>query len=163
MNDSYVEYSVRSKAEPNFYIGIGLGIVSILLGLFILLYDLSGIILFVIGIALIVVFLQMKNVEYEYIITNGDVEISAIYGASRRKVKKQFDASTVKYICAGNSNRIAGENIVKKYDYTSKRKDEPNVAVIIEKDEKKELVLMELNEKCVNHMKTYLRNKVYEL
>ena len=163
MNDSYVEYAVKSKSEANFYLGIGAGIICILLGLGVLLFDLVGLALVMIGIFLIGFFMKMKNVEYEYIITNGSFEISAIYGASRRKVKKQFDAADVKMVCPGDSNRIAGEKIEKRYDFTSKKNGEAKVAAIIEKNEKKELVLMELNDKCVNHVKTYLRHKVYDL
>ncbi|MBQ8085007.1 MAG: hypothetical protein IJ232_02745 [Lachnospiraceae bacterium] len=163
MNDSYVEYAVKSKSESNFYIGIISGIACIMLGILLLLFDLVGIAVVLIGICLIVYFGQTKKVEYEYIITNGNVEISAIYGASRRKIKKQFDATNIKMLCPGDSNRLGGENFEKKYDFTSKRKDEPNVAAVIERDDKKELVLMELNDKCIDHMKTYLRHKVYDL
>ena len=163
LSDSYVEYAVKTKAESNFYIGVVSGILCILLGVFLLLFDLIGVAVFLIGICLIVYFGKTKNVEYEYIITNGNVEISAIYAASRRKIKKQFDATQIKMICPGNSNRISGENIEKKYDYTSKDKEQPSVAVVIEKDEKKELVLMELNDKCIEHMKSYLRHKVYDM
>ena len=66
-------------------------------------------------------------------------------------------------VCPGESNRIAGEKIEKRYDFTSKKNGEAKVAAIIEKNDKKELVLMELNDKCVNHVKTYLRHKVYDL
>ena len=163
MNDSYVEYAVRSKAEANFYIGVLSGILCVLLGIFLLLFDLVGIAVVLIGIVLIVFFGKLKKVEYEYIITNGNVEISAIYNASRRTVKKQFDATLIKMICPKDSPRLAGENIEKRYDFTSKKKDTPCVAVLIEQNEKKELVLMELNDKCIDHMKTYLRHKVYDL
>ena len=88
-------------------------------------------------------FFRMRKVEYEYIITNGNVEISAIYAASTRKVKKQFDATLIKYICPGDSKRLDGEKFEKRYDYTSKKKDVSSVAAVVERDEKTELVLME--------------------
>lgn len=163
MNDGYVEYAVKTKAEANFYIGVISGIVCILLGMFLLLFDLIGIVFFLVGICLTVYFGKTKNIEYEYIITNGSVEISAIYDASRRKLKKQFDASLIKMMCPGDSNRISAENFEKRYDFTSKKKDQPSVAVVIEQDEKKELVLMEMNDKCIEHMKQFLRHKVYDL
>ena len=163
LNDSYVEYAVKTKPEKNFYLGVMGGILCILLGIFLLLFDLIGIAIVLIGICLIVFFGKTKNVEYEYIITNGNVEISAIYGASRRAVKKQFDATLIKMVCPGDSDRIAGQQFEKRYDYTSKDKEARSVAVVIERDDKKELVLMELNDKCIEHMKTYLRHKVYDL
>ena len=52
MNDSYVEYAVKSKSEANFYLGIGAGIICILLGLGVLLFDLVGLALVMIGIFL---------------------------------------------------------------------------------------------------------------
>ncbi|MBR1598466.1 MAG: hypothetical protein IJ661_06150 [Lachnospiraceae bacterium] len=163
LNDSYVEYAVKTKPEKNFYLGVTGGILCIFLGVFLLLFDLIGIAIVLIGICLIVFFGKTKNIEYEYIITNGNVEISAIYGASRRAVKKQFDATLIKMVCPGDSNRIEGQQFDKRYDYTSKDKEAGSVAVVIERDDKKELVLLELNDKCIEHMKTYLRHKVYDL
>ncbi len=163
MNDSYVEYAVKSKPEANFYIGVLSGLLCIALGVFLLLFDLVGIAVVMIGIFLVCFFFRMRKVEYEYIITNGNVEISAIYAASTRKVKKQFDATLIKYICPGDSKRLDGEKFEKRYDYTSKKKDVSSVAAVVERDEKTELVLMELNDKCIDHMKSYIRHKVYEL
>mgnify|MGYP007101881029 CR=1 FL=1 len=163
LSDSYVEYAVKSKPEKNFYLGVAGGILCIMLGIFLLLFDLVGIAIVLIGICLIVFFGKTKNIEYEYIITNGNVEISAIYGASRRTVKKQFDATLIKMVCPGDSNRLAGEQFAKRFDFTSKNKAQSNVAVVVERDEKKELVLLELNDKCIDHMKSYLRHKVYDL
>ncbi len=163
MNDSYVEYAVKSKPEANFYIGVLSGLLCIAFGVFLLLFDLVGIAVVMIGIFLVCFFFRMRKVEYEYIITNGNVEISAIYAASTRKVKKQFDATLIKYICPGDSKRLDGEKFEKRYDYTSKKKDTSSVAAVVERDEKTELVLMELNDKCIDHMKSYIRHKVYEL
>lgn len=163
LNDSYIEYAVQSKPEKNFYLGELAGVICILLGFFLLMFDLVGIGVILIGIFLIGFFAGTRHVEYEYIITNGNVEISAIYGASRRTVKKQFDAANIKMLVPGDSNRITAEKFEKKYNFTSKKKDRPSVAAVIERDEKKELVLMELNDKCIDHMKTYIRHKVYDL
>ncbi len=163
LKDDYVEYAVKSKAEANFYLGVFGGILCIVLGVVALLFDLVGILLIAGGIALIVFFSKEKNVEYEYTITNGSVEVSAIYAASRRALKKQFDASQINYICPSDSNRISGEKFAKKYNYTSKQADAKSVAVIIENNDKKELVLLELNERCIEHMKRFLHHKVYDL
>lgn len=164
LNDSYVEHAVQSKPESNFYLGVGGGIVLILLGLYIFLtINLIGIAILLIGACMVGYFGQAKSVEYEYIITNGNVDISAIYGASRRKQKMQFDASKIQMMVPKDSNRLGGNQFDQTRDYTSKRKDEPGVALVVEVNEKKELVLMEMNEKCINHMKLYLRNKIYDL
>lgn len=163
MNDSYVEYSVKSKPEKNYYIGVVSGVLCMILGIFFLLFYMIGFVLFLIGLYLIIYFGKAKNIEYEYIITNGSFEISAIYNASRRKLKKQFDATLVKMICPGDSNRISGQQFAKKYDFTSKKKDADCVAVVIEHGEKSELVRMELNDKCIDHLKCYHRNKVYDI
>jgi hypothetical protein len=139
------------------------GILCIVLGVVALLFDLVGILLIAGGIVLIVFFSKEKSVEYEYTITNGSVEVSAIYAASRRTLKKQFDASQISYICPSDSNRISGEKFAKQYNYTSKQADAKSVAVIIENNDKKELVLLELNERCIEHMKRFLHHKVYDL
>lgn len=99
--------------------------------------------------------------EYEYTLTNGSVEIAAIYNASRRKEKKHFSLEQVSMVVPKDSPRISNERFVKTYDFTSKRHPEAVIAMVLDEKDKKQLILMEPNEKTMTHIKNYAKNKVY--
>ena len=122
-----------------------------------------GFVVFVVGICLFFYFLGDCKLEYEYAMTNGSVEIAAVYNASRRKELMHFELEQVTMIVPKGSERIAHETFRKKRDFTSKKKKEKEIALVLELESGKELIFMEPNKKSLEHIKMYTKNKYYDI
>ena len=51
----------------------------------------------------------------------------------------------------------------KKRNYTSGNKERNAVTMVVELNGHKEAVSMELNDKCMEHIRVYAKNKIYDL
>lgn len=163
-SDNYVEYAIKARPGTGFYVKLVVAIWVILLGIPMLLFVGGvGVIISIIGICLLVYFWGFSKVEYEYTLTNGSIEIAAIYNASKRKELFHFEMEQVTMIVPENSNRIEHESFAKKRNYTSGNKDRNAVTMVVEVNGAKQAVSMELNEKCMDHIRLYGKNKIYDL
>jgi len=165
LSDSYIEQTVETKAGSKYYMCLIASGLLIIVGLlfFLLMPPIAALVIFA-GGYLISYFIGDKNMEYEYTMTNGSVDIAVIYNASRRKELYQFDMSNAAMVVPYGSNRISNENFVKVRDYTSKSEDDSNkVSIVLEEDGKKSCVNLELNEKSLEHIKQFARHKCYDL
>lgn len=164
LSDSYVEQSIKAKPGNDFYLKLILSVLLAAIGCVLFLFiGLIGFVLFLAGICMFFYFMGNRNMEYEYILTNGSVEIAAIYNASKRKELMSFELEQVTMIVPKDSNRIATERFSKKRDYSSRMREGKVISLVIEYNGRKELVSMEPNEKTLAHIKTYARNKMYDL
>ena len=144
-SDNYVEYAIKARPDTGFYVKLVVAIWVILLGIPMLLFVGGvGVIISIIGICLLVYFWGFGKVEYEYTLTNGSIEIAAIYNASKRKELFHFEMEQVTMITSGNKDRNA-------------------VTMVVEVNGAKQAVSMELNEKCMDHIRLYGKNKIYDL
>jgi len=164
LNDSYVEQALKAKPGNDFYVKLAISIWVIFMGIPVLFFVGGvGIILSIIGICLFVYFLGYRNMEYEYIFTNGNIEIAAIYNASKRKELMHFEMEQVAMVVPEKSERISHESFVKIRDFTSRNKDRHGIAFVVEINGNKELVIIEPNEKSLEHIKGFAKNKIYDI
>lgn len=164
LSDSYVEQSFKAKPGRDFYLRLFFSVLLVIAGGVLTLFSaLIGFVLFLAGICMFFYFMGNRNMEYEYILTNGSVEIAAIYNASKRKELKSFDLEQVTMIVPKDSNRIASESFTQKKDYSSRMGEGKVISLVIEMNGRKELVSIEPNEKTLMHIKTYARNKMYDI
>lgn len=154
--------AIKSKVSADYYIKIVACILLILVG-FVTTLFIGGMSLLIIvgGVYLLTIIIPEKDVEYEYTLTDGSIEIAAIYNGSRRKELFAFELDNVTMIVPKGSLRISNENFSKKRDYSSKTESENIIALVVETDKAKQLVLLEPNEKAMNHIKMLARNKIY--
>lgn len=163
-SDNYVEYAVKAKPTASYYAKLIVAIWIIFLGIPLLLFVGGiGIILSIIGICIFCYFLGLGKLEYEYTLTNGSVEIAAIYNASKRKELYHFEMEQVAMIVPENSNRIEHEHFTKKRNYTSGSKNREAITMVVDINGAKEAVSLELNDKCMEHIRLYGKNKIYDL
>lgn len=163
-SDSYVEQAFRAKPAGDYYVKLFLSVLLAVAGCGAVFFSvLIGFVLFLAGICLFFYFMGNRNMEYEYILTNGGVEIAAIYNASKRKELMSFELDQVTMIVPKDSNRIATETFARKRDYTSRTGDGKVISFVVEQNGSKELVMMEPNEKILAHVKNYARNKMYDI
>lgn len=163
-SDNYVEYAIKAKPMSSYYVKLVLAIWIIFLGVPVLFFVGGiGIILSIVGVCLFCHFLGLGKLEYEYTLTNGSVEIAAIYNASKRKELYHFEMEQVTMIVPEHSNRIEHEHFVKKRNYTSGRKNREAITMVVEINGAKEAVSLELNDKCMEHVRLYGKHKIYDL
>ncbi len=164
MNHSFYEMSVKSKAMSDYYLKIALGMLITFIGLMAIPF-VGTIMLFVVVLGLYVInaFIRDKNVEYEYTFTDDNIEIAAILDGSKRKELMAFDMGRVFMVVPKGSLRIDEASIKVKKNYTSKNKDAKVVCFVLGSDQSKQLVMLEPDEKALEHIKTYGKSKVYDL
>lgn len=164
LNDSYVEQAFKAKPGNDFYIKIILALWVIFLGIPVLLFVGGiGIILSIIGIWLFSYFLGERNKEMEYTFTNGNIEIAVIYNASKRKELMHFEMEQVAMVVPEGSERISHETFARQHDFTSGNKDRKGIALVVEINGHKELVLLEPDERSLEHIKAFAKNKCYDI
>jgi hypothetical protein len=164
ISDSYVEQALKAKPTGSYYGKMLLGVFLILLGAVLVLFTGAiGLLVFIVGIVLCVYFREERNLEYEYILTNGSVQIAAIYNANRRKELLDFELDQVTMIVPKGSKRLETQHFAKKRDFSSRRGQGQVISMVVERNNRQELISMEPNEKTMAHIKTYARNKIYDL
>lgn len=165
LGDSYMEQSFRARPDKLFYVKMALSVWVTCIGVLMLLYITPqlGLIIVVVGISLMVYAAGDRRMEYEYTLTNGNVDIAVIYNASRRREKMHFDLEQVTMIVPKGSNRISHETFKKTRNYTSGFGREQEIALVVEVNGNKELIIMEPDEKSLEHIKNYTKNKYYDI
>lgn len=164
INDSYVEQAVKGKTENSFYLRLALSIWITFMGIPVLFFKGGvGLILSIIGICLFCHFFGYRNLEYEYTLTNGSIEIAVIYNASKRKELMHFEMDQVAMVVPKDSQRIEHESFAKTHDFTSKNPEYACISMVVEINGKKELVTIEPNEKSLAHIKNFAKLKLYDI
>lgn len=166
--DTFMEKLVtkRKKLADNFIIaGIIFGaMILIMLSLSIQAINQLGLgVFFAAGIAYFAYrLITSKNVEYEYTVTNGELDIDKI--TSRRKRKRLFSASCKEFDILSrvksNSFSQSVQSIKKRIDATSSI-DSPDAffATLNYKGEKT-LLIFEPDERMLNNFKIYIPRKI---
>ena len=165
LSDSYIEQSFRAKPDKLFYVKMALAVWVTCIGvlMFLFITPQLGMIIIVVGIALMVYAAGERRMEYVYTLTNDNVDIAAIYNASRRKEKMHFGLEQVTMIVPKGSDRISHETFKKIRNYTSGFGREQEIALVLEVNGSKELIIMEPDEKSLQHIKNYTKNKYYDI
>lgn len=160
-NDSFIEQSFKARPMISFYLKMFISIVLILTGgVFLFFIDLLiGFVLTVAGICLLCFYFGERKVEYEYTLTNGSIEVAAIFNATKRKELCCIDLSKATLIIPSSSQRAQTQDASKKYRYVSGKKD-ANTILIYADDNKKACYELEPDEKSFAHIKNYARNKM---
>lgn len=164
LSDSYIEQAVKARPGKDYYSRMSAPLIVAVIGaISVLFIGILGVLIFAIGIYLFMSNAGKGQMEYEYILTNGSVEIAAIYNASKRKELMSFEMEQVTMIVPQGSERIATENFAKKRDYSSRTGKGQVISLVVEVNGSRELVSIEPDERTMAHIKSYARNKMYDL
>ena len=166
--DIFLEKIVKKKKTILDY-SIICGIILLSLFLFLVMSSFrflgSLIPLLVAGIGYIAyILIRNRNIEYEYIVTNGDLDIDMIIAQRKRKrifsgACKDFEmvakltSGKYDYNCQNNKDRIVAVSSMDSSDV---------YFISINKDGKKTLVFFEPHAKMVESFKKYIPLKVFE-
>lgn len=126
--DNFYEQLETSKEPANYKILKNAFIVFAVLAVLTLGMGLIVVAIFSLLVSGLAFFFKRKAyVEYEYVFTNGSVDIDAIYEMTRRKKMLTFDAKDVELLAEDNSNYVkdfsnAPDKTMKCYPTTSDKK-----------------------------------------
>ena len=165
--DNYTEQIVKAKPKIIHYIlfmfMILLSIISLYLVLFTNLYIGLSLLMFIICLfGIYFAKIQMKY-EYEYLFTNGDLEISKIVNKSTRRSLIEVSDSDIQSIKKFHSDAEKGlKESFKIYDFTSgEEAGKDNWYKLFINSEKKTFVIcLELNEKTKQYIEKVYKKKL---
>ena len=114
------------------------------------------------GIALIVFSKDGLSTEFEYIITNGDIEIAKVLAKKKRKNLVLIEASSIARMALASDERVANDINIGKYKvrkYIGKEDSENRVAIYVGEGDNQDIYLLDLDEKCISHMNQMIKAK----
>ncbi len=166
MGDTYVEHMVKAKTSNTQMMIRMTAIVGCIfvayIALVILGITFAAIAIF--GLAYLVYYIIiMTDLEYEYVLVNGELTIDCIYGKSKRKQAAKFDITKCEMIAPIESTYVAGYNRnenMKKMDYTSGGSLDNVYLLIIAYGAESAKVYLEMTTEMLSAMKTSAPNKV---
>ncbi len=163
--DRYNEKIIKGKPGIGKYILFAVSIAVTVLGAIFTIFTPFGIFILMLGILLVVLTKNSINFEYEYIIVNGDIEVAKIIAKKKRKTVLEINVGDIVYMDKAFTNKV--EQDVKNKagitvnDYTSQNKENKDnfYAIYSVENKKDKMTIFEFDDKCVEHMKLYLREK----
>ena len=117
----------------------------------------------VIGVYVMIYAMSLFQVEFEYNITNGDIEVSKITAKKRRKTVREIRAEDITRVARASDDRVKNDlqraDQKRVEDYTAREGGE--YYVVFEKLKGAEyLYVLDLNEECLQHLREVLKGKV---
>ena len=164
----FKEYMVRRNLDiKNVLITLVAYIAAVVIGLIVFPYlaPLGGIALLVaVGLVYLAYhFTSRLKKEFEYILTDDNLDVDVIMNKSRRKRLLSFTVAQLEMIASVNDaqyNNVLGGNFDKKIDATSRRKDADVYFAVVEKGGRT-LLTFEPPKEMLEMMQKYARSKIH--
>ncbi len=161
--DRYNERLIAAKAPSSAMLGLVGAIILTVLGviLFILTPPI-GLLILVGGVGLIILTKDALSIEYEYIITNGDIEIAKVIAKKRRKAIGVIEAENISRMERADNDRTKNDISIGKYKvrkYVGAVPGDNLIALYVGEGDKQEIYVLDFDEKCVDHMNQVLKMK----
>ncbi|MCR5106236.1 MAG: DUF6106 family protein [Eubacterium sp.] len=162
--DRYDERLVEGKRDPLSILGIVGGILLIIIGILMFLFGiLPSVTIFIVGAGIVCIVLakDFLSIEYEYIITNGDIEVSKIMSKKRRKTVMNMASESIAILDLAESDKVKNDISLGKHKVKRFIGSEPDTAVAVYYGEgdNQQIILLDFNDKCIEHMKLTLKAK----
>ena len=164
--DRYNERLVYGKPEPKTKVKLGIAMFIIAASFAVMMaITMLAFIVFVIAVVFFMKTMDWMNLEYEYTLTNGDVDIAKILAKSRRKDIRSISADSITYVNYADSDRVKNDLDVKRgkaaiRDFSGKAgEDGKLVAIYSTQGDKESIDILNLNDKCILHLKEVLKTK----
>ena len=162
--DKYKERLVKGRPGGEVFGSMAVGALLIAAGIAVmLLLHVLGFFLIPIGIVLVYQGVQHMNVEYEYLIVNGDIEISKIINKNSRKILREITKEDIQRVAPLSNDRVKNDLEVntrrKVYDYTDGTGGELYFVVFERSKEKEAAYILDLDEESVQLLEETLKKK----
>ena len=162
MNDVFNEQLVARKPNQKDLIQkIGIGAAgAVLIFVALNVQALMGFILPIIAVIIVgVVFLFRRyNIEYEYVFTNGDLDVDKIINKSKRKNALSVNVRSFETMVPVSNKDYEKEvsRFTKLYDFSSGTVKENTYAAIFDKDKERCKMIFEPDEQMFKAIRTYI-------
>ena len=93
------------------------------------------------------------NIEYEYTLLQQDLDIDIIYDKSKRKTANSFDLREAELIAPASSSRVAAFKTTTVLDYSTQNPADKPYAIIIPLNKNLNKILIQPDEKMVQHFR----------
>lgn len=164
MNDAYYEQLVTRKARPADMV-IRVLTVLVIVAVALLGTPFIGALALIVAVLLAVLagyFVFPKlNVEYEYVLLNHDMDVDAIYSQSKRKRQLSFDIRQAEIMAPSASPQLASYKAEKTYDFSSGSADAQSYTLYISLEQGMSCVILEPDDKMLEHMQGWMGMKLY--
>ena len=153
MNDALYEQLVTRKSRPmDLVIRILCiaALVVVLCGGMLFIGSLAVLVTILLGVLIYYFVFPKLDVEYEYTLLNHDLEIDAIYSKSKRKKLMTLDIQQAEIIAPKNSHRL-----------DSAGTGEGTYAIVIPAEQTMSCILIDPDEKMLDHMQQWMGMKMF--
>ncbi len=163
--DRMNERVVKAKAEMNTYLALLGAVLIMLVGVALtILVNLFGILVIMTGIYVFSYLKDGLNLEYEYTLTNGDIDVAKILAKNRRKDVLSISSDSITYMNYADADRVKNDLQVKKgkatiRDFSGSAEDGKDVAIYSSDGKGEAITIFNFDEKCLTHMKEVLKVK----
>ncbi|MCR4694970.1 MAG: DUF6106 family protein [Pseudobutyrivibrio sp.] len=167
-NDTYVEEAVKSAEtkKQSTVKNCFLALTIILLAATAIMPNLIFTILLIVSAIFTILKFSEKNVEYEYIYTNGSLDVAKIINNSKRKKVVSVESADVMMIAElGTNEALKYDNANMKFFDCSAHNEEKTDYILVGHSQEKDFdfkMLFTPGEKLMNAMKRYNKQKIYE-
>lgn len=164
--DRYNERLIKARTTTSSILFLSMAIAFTGASLiFVLLSPPLGFLLVAVGIALIVYLKDGLSLEYEIILTNGDIDVSKIIAKKRRKNVKSIEASAITRMADAEDERVANDLSLGTYKvkkFVGKNMEENGgrpIAIYVGEEENQLIYVLDLDEDCIEHLNQVLKTK----
>lgn len=165
MEELYSETYLKAKPSPK-RMAIRYGLVF--LCLFLVIFDLTVlkslyllIFVFIID-AMIIYFLPKKNVAYEYVFVDGQIDFDFIINGERRKHMKRIDMEKIELVAPEKAPVLYNSRNLHMQDYSSRMPEDKHYIAVVLGDQGKERIRFTPDEKMLELMKLKGRSKIHD-
>jgi hypothetical protein len=153
--DKMNERVVNAKPEGGTYLAILGSILIMLVGvLMVLMVSLFGILVIMVGGYVFAYVKDGLNLEYEYTLTNGDIDVAKILAKNRRKEIASISADSITYMNYADSDRVKNDLDVKKgsvkiRNFSGRAEDGKDVAIYSSDGKGDAISIFNFDDKCL--------------
>lgn len=154
MNDAYVEWMVKRKTPGYAFLVKGLLILLCIICFFVTMMFPLGFILLLLAMGAVYFIFPMMNLEFEYLAVNDQLSIDKIMGQRRRKRVWEGTIDQIEILAPLDSYLLkdAERKDMKTLDFSSHQPGAKVYGMIAQKDGVVSKILLEPNEKLLNHL-----------
>ncbi len=154
MNDAYVEWMVKRKTPGYAILVKGLLILVCIIAFFVTMMIPLGFIILLLAIGAVYFIFPMMDLEFEYLAVNDQLSIDKIMGQRRRKRVWEGTIDQIEILAPVDSYLLkdAEKKDMKVMDFSSHQPDAKVYGMITQKEGVATKILLEPNEKLLNHL-----------
>lgn len=163
MEELYSETYLKAKpSQKRTMARIGLILLCFVLffGSFLIFQNVLGTFSVILIDGAIIYFLPSKDIAYEYIFVDGQIDFDCIIGGNKRKNRKRTDLEKIDLVAPENSPALNPYKNLPLFDYSSGNSNDKHFIAISRTDKGNERIKFTPDEKLIENMKFKSRSKI---